>query len=38
MLSPHVNPYYFYFFLFLKIYQNMGKKLGNNKHKSRLII
>jgi len=28
MLSPHVNPYYF---LFLKIYQNMSQKLGSNR-------
>jgi len=26
MLSPHVNPYFF----FLKIYQNTGQKLGSN--------
>jgi hypothetical protein len=34
MLSPHVNPYYYFiiiFFIFyLKIYQNMGQKLGSN--------
>jgi len=37
MLSPHVNPYYyfllflFFIFYFLEIYQNMGQKLGSNK-------
>jgi len=27
MLSSHVNPYFLFLFLFLKIYKNMGQKL-----------